>query len=400
MAISERRRWIHTILCLSLFAVATRALVPHRAPHQSRVLQREHSAPMSMKLNVNALAYTNGVQSPPLMVPGSPQICDPPVPFQITKEQIETLERDGVVHIKGAFDAEWLAYLRGITEWQIENPHVWASLGVSSGIYDYIQRSIWTTNSAFANFLYYSPLASILAGLGETDEIRLSTDLLMVNPNSGFKWHQDNQNGPVEFDDALRWWVTMDDTPADYGAPVYLKGSHRNKSVKDDAVFVNLEDGDLPDYPEQLEFRPKAGDMIVWDARSIHKIDGPKSKDWGSKKRRVLGGTGVKRGALYKGEGRALFSDMSTHQMVDGDQLSGPQWPRLYPCAIESEYLAREQGKCSRTMEGFLRMSSNMVASLGEMGSWFNVLKKEKKIEELTVQPDEVSSISSTPTKV
>ena len=78
-------------------------------------------------------------------------------------------------------------------------------------------------------------MATILAKLGETEEIRLSTDLLMVNPNSGFKWHQDNQNGPVLFDDALRWWVTMDDTPAEYGAPVYLKGSHKNKSVKSDA---------------------------------------------------------------------------------------------------------------------------------------------------------------------
>ena len=40
-------------------------------------------------------------------------------------------------------------------------------------------------------------------------------------------------------------WVTMDDTPAEYGAPVYLKGSHKNKSVKNDAVFVNLAEGDL-----------------------------------------------------------------------------------------------------------------------------------------------------------
>jgi len=59
----------------------------------------------------------------------------------------------------------------------------------------------------------------------------------------GFKWHQDNQNGPIdafaggldandEPHKALRWWVTMDDTPADHGAPVYLKGSHRNTKVQ------------------------------------------------------------------------------------------------------------------------------------------------------------------------
>jgi len=299
-----------------------------------------------MGIKVNPWEYKNGVQDPKLKVPGNPQPLSPPADFTITADQIATLHEDGVVHIKGLLSDEWLEYLRSSTEWQIEHPHVWASPGVTSGIYDYIQRSIWTTNEAFSNFLYFSPLSTALAKLGETEEIRLSTDLLMVNPNNGFKWHQDNQNGPVLFDDALRWWVTMDETPPDHGAPVYLKGSHRNKSVKDDAVFVNLEDGDLSDYPEQLEFKPKAGDLIVWNARAIHKIDGPKSKDWGARKRRVLGGTGVMAGAKYYGESRALFSDMSTHALKDGEALQGPQWPRLYPSAVSSEYSARQNGEC------------------------------------------------------
>jgi hypothetical protein len=329
-----------------------------------------------MGIKVNPWEYKNGVQDPRLGVPGNPKPLDPPAKFAITAAQIKSLEEDGVVHIEGLLDPEWLAYLRAATDWQIAHPHIWASPGVASGIYDYIQRSIWTTNEAFSDFLYYSPLASALAALGETAELRLSTDLLMVNPNNGFKWHQDNQNGPVEFDDALRWWVTMDDTPAGYGAPVYLKGSHRNKSVKSDAVFVNLADGDLPAYPEQLEFRPKAGDLIVWNARSIHKVDGAPTRDWGSAKRRVLGGTGVKLGAKYKGEGRALFSDMSSHALKDGDPLVGPQWPRLYPRADASEYEARKRGECSRTFEGFVRMSSGMLASVGEMGSWLRVYNK------------------------
>ena len=43
-------------------------------------------------------------------------------------------------------------------------------------------------------------------------------------------------------------------------------------------VFVDLERDGLLEYPEMLEFRPKAGDLIVWHARSIHKIDGPSSQ--------------------------------------------------------------------------------------------------------------------------
>lgn len=47
-------------------------------------------------------------------------------------------------------------------EWQIRNPHIWCIPGVVSGLYDYIQRSTWTTNSGFAEFMYYSPVASAL----------------------------------------------------------------------------------------------------------------------------------------------------------------------------------------------------------------------------------------------
>ncbi len=38
----------------------------------------------------------------------------------------------------------------------------------------------------------------------------------------------------------------MDDSPKDYGAPVYLKKSQNNKCVPEDAVFVNIDAGDLP----------------------------------------------------------------------------------------------------------------------------------------------------------
>ncbi len=34
----------------------------------------------------------------------------------------------------------------------------------------------------------------------------------------------------------------MDDTPADYGAPVYLRRSHENRCVGKDEVFVNLDE--------------------------------------------------------------------------------------------------------------------------------------------------------------
>lgn len=208
--------------------------------------------------------------------------------------------------------------------------------------------------------------------------MRLTTDLLMVNPNKGFKWHQDNQNGPVRFEDALRWWVTMDDTPRDYGAPVYLRKSHENLSVDEDAVFVSLDEGDLPSYSDDmLEFRPKAGDMIVWHARTIHKIDGPLSQDWGKRKRRVLGGTVAIDNARYKDKEKVEFADMGRHNLRDGDPLADPHFPRIWPRPVPEERVARFQGAVGRSLPGFARMLSAMFSykTMQQFSSWGNVVK-------------------------
>jgi hypothetical protein len=318
-----------------------------------------------------------GQQSSPVRLPDGVREGDAPLPWTITDEQREKYKEDGVLHIPGLLSKEWLEYLRGATDWQVENPHFWSTAGVASGMYDYIQRSIWASNDAFANFMYYSPLASALAGVADAKELRLSTDLLMVNPNSGFKWHQDNQNGPIDAfaeNTAVRWWVTMDDSPDDHGYPVYLKGSHRNTTIGDDAVFVDLEKDGLLAYPDMLEFKPKAGDLLVWHSRSIHKIDGAPSRDWGKRRRRVLGGTVAVDSAKYLTKGRALFSDMGSHGLAEGAPLQHAYFPRIYPSSIAAERAARESGECTRTYEGMGRLAGNMFASVGEMVSWTKVL--------------------------
>ena len=91
------------------------------------------------------------------------------------KEQIRMYEEDGVIMIKGAMKP-WVSFLRSITEFQIENPHIWSLVGRMSGLYDYIQRNMWMTNDGFRDFLYYSPLGHCLAQLGRTEEVRCTTD--------------------------------------------------------------------------------------------------------------------------------------------------------------------------------------------------------------------------------
>eukprot|EP00548_Thalassiothrix_antarctica_P009032 CAMPEP_0194155754 /NCGR_PEP_ID=MMETSP0152-20130528/65754_1 /TAXON_ID=1049557 /ORGANISM="Thalassiothrix antarctica, Strain L6-D1" /LENGTH=367 /DNA_ID=CAMNT_0038862879 /DNA_START=155 /DNA_END=1258 /DNA_ORIENTATION=+ len=328
--------------------------------------------------------YNFGLQDPNLQLPhGIIRDSTTPEKFEITEEQIRTLEEDGVVHIKGVFDKEWVEYLRSATAYQVEKPHFWAFAGTASKLYDYIQRNVWQTNRSFASFYYHSAVGHVLSQCGKTSEIRLSTDLLMVNPNKGFKWHQDNQNGPISWEEGIRFWITMDETPEDYGAPVYLKGSHSNNVVDEQAVFVDIESEGLEDFRnEQLEFKIMPGDMLIWHPRTIHKVDGPSDGIWTSY-RRVLGGTAAKGGALYhdkRGSGGVL-SDLGQHTLEDGEQLKSPYFPIVYPrfCKIEAE--ERDNGRVGRSPTDIASKFGGLItkASGERFSSFFQVLGSSGK---------------------
>lgn len=321
--------------------------------------------------------YNFGLQDPDVQLPhGIVKDVTDPERFEVTEEQIQTLEKDGVLHLKGVFDSEWVDYLRKATAHQVENPHFWAFAGTASKLYDYIQRNVWQTNSAFARFYYHSPLGHVLAQCGRTSEIRVSTDLLMVNPNKGFKWHQDNQNGPITANDAVRFWVTMDETPKDYGAPVYLKGSHKNQVVDEQVVFVDINQPGLENY-EKLEFRTKPGDILIWHARTIHKIDGPSDGVW-TQYRRVLGGTVAKAGTVYhdkQGSGGVL-SDLGNHGLVQGDKLSSPFFPIIYPKFDKQEVSDRDAGRVGRSPKDIVMKIGGLAGSASgkKFLSFFQVL--------------------------
>ena len=323
--------------------------------------------------------YNFGLQDPKLTLPhGIIREVTPPETYAVTEEQIRIYEEHGVVHLQGVFDEEWVEYLRQATAFQTENPHFWAFAGTASKLYDYIQRNVWQTNKAFASFYYHSAVGDVLRQFGKTDEIRLSTDLLMVNPNKGFKWHQDNQNGPITTNDGVRFWITMDETPKDYGAPVYLKGSHRNTAVDPNAVFVDIKQKGLEEYrDDRLEFRTRPGDMLVWHPRTIHKIDGPADGVWTSY-RRVLGGTVAKGGTKYhdkRGTGGVL-SDLGRHGLNDGDDLKSSFFPVIYPQFDKQEAAERDAGRVGRNMADIVSKVGGMAtAASGEkFKSFFEVL--------------------------
>jgi len=88
----------------------------------------------------------------------------------------------------------------------------------------------------------------------------------------------------------------------------------------------------------------------------------------------VLGGTVALDAAKYLSGGRLLFADMGSHGMEDGDLLNHALFPKIYPCSDPAERAEAAAGGCTRTFEGVSRMWGGLFKSLGEMGSFANVV--------------------------
>ncbi|CAK0894191.1 unnamed protein product [Prorocentrum cordatum] len=225
-------------------------------------------------------AHDAGVPLPPGVAAGHR-----PQRLELSERQLADFDQDGVVLVRGALRG-WVEFLRAVTDHQTSHPHPRAR---DFGFYEYYQRELWATNDGFRDFIFYSPLGHVLAQLARTASVRHCTDVLMVNPIKDISWHQDSQNGPVDRADLVRWWVGMDPCgEGGIGAPIFLRGSHRNATVGPAESTVDLARGDLPAFvgrPTAYAVGSATADRAVGDHRSPY--------SGGSRDRRSRGRSGL-----------------------------------------------------------------------------------------------------------
>lgn len=166
------------------------------------------------------------------------------------------------------------------------------------------------------------------------------------------------------------------------GAPEYLRGSHKNTSVSKDAVFVDISNGDLPSYSDKIEsFVCAPGDLIVWDARAVHRIVAPPGQAWvDGKRRRSLGGTAAKGGTIYRNQGGAqAISDLAGHELKSGELLDSPYFPRIYPDRPAEEVGLRAQGGIvDRSPQKIVDLAINLASNAGKYVSFAKVVGKKE----------------------
>jgi len=218
-----------------------------------------------------------------------------PLPRAITAEEIETYRRDGIVCLRGLFDADWVTLLRESIEADKANPSgLVKSINEDGATGNFFSDTfIWHHIDGFKRAVFNSPGAEIAGTLMGANKINVIFDQILVKePGTSTRtlWHHDGTYWPVAGDQISTLWVALDPVTPETGAVEYIKGSHRwgkrflavsfdpNQKYAEDLPEVPDIDAER-DKHDIAQFTMEPGDCTLHHALTLHGAPGNASND-------------------------------------------------------------------------------------------------------------------------
>ena len=221
------------------------------------------------------------------------KIAEYPVQDRLPGEDaVQAYERDGVVCLRNAHAASWLA----IVEEGIE-----AALAGASEDLDIVEKAgdngrftfssqAWQQVEPFRRFIFDSRAPDLAWPFLRSKTLTLFYDFLLIKEartaQASTPWHQDHAYYPLSGNRVINCWTALDTIPIET-ALRFWKGSHASGTIYNAVDFA----GD-PDYrhsrsgrqpPPDIDNEPNAdilsidlapGDMLVWNSRTFHSAPG------------------------------------------------------------------------------------------------------------------------------
>jgi ectoine hydroxylase-related dioxygenase (phytanoyl-CoA dioxygenase family) len=208
-------------------------------------------------------------------------------------EAVHTYERDGVVCLRQAISAEWLAVIeQGISEALSGGS---ADLDVvqikgDAGRFSYSSQA-WRQVAPFRRFIFESPLPDLCWPFLRSETLTLFYDFLLIKEagsnSASTPWHQDQAYYPLQGRKIINCWTALDSIPLET-ALRFHKGSHAEGALYRATNFSNAaqdykharhERSPIPDIDndpdaEILSVAMEPGDMLVWNGRTFHSAPG------------------------------------------------------------------------------------------------------------------------------
>jgi ectoine hydroxylase-related dioxygenase (phytanoyl-CoA dioxygenase family) len=212
---------------------------------------------------------------------------------EISEEEIETYDRDGVVCLRGILDADWIAYLRDLLEVDKASPSgMVKNINAKDAAGQFFGDTfVWQHVEGFRRAVFESPMAAIAAALTRSTKVNLIFDQILIKEpgtTTPTVWHHDATYWPVMGDKVATLWLALDDATAETGAMEFVAGSHRwgkrFKAVSFDPAQTYEED--LPPVPDieaerdrhsLIRYELEPGDCTVHHGLLLHAAPGNSS---------------------------------------------------------------------------------------------------------------------------
>ncbi len=210
----------------------------------------------------------------------------------LSDETYEAFQRDGVVKIERAVDADWIDGILDLADRQLAEPGPW--VGDTATDADrttpgrlFTSRYLWEQDPFVKRFVFDSGVAQLAGELLGASSARFYFDHLLVKePGTPdpTPWHQDIPYWPFLGSQIGSVWVTATDVSVEESSLEFVRGSHRwNKYFTPKAFtasgskWAEANEGDeLPDIESARDefdivgFDMAAGDALVFSAWSVH----------------------------------------------------------------------------------------------------------------------------------
>ena len=214
----------------------------------------------------------------------------------ITRDEIETYYRDGVLKLPGMFDKDWIEILNKGLDNNIKTPtrrsRIWYK--DTSGRSMFYDHTAWQGIEEYRKFIFNSPAAQICGQLMGSATVNFFFDSVFVrSTGTQFEtpWHQDEPYWSVEGYDACSLWMPL--VPVKRKSSLsFVPGSHRLKTVfkqynfgdlnpvrkknVDQVDFSDIAEQEFPDInadPERfgvVSWDMQPGDCIAFNGRTMH----------------------------------------------------------------------------------------------------------------------------------
>lgn len=152
---------------------------------------------------------------------------------EITQQEIETFQSDGIVRLRGLFDADWVEQMREAAERSMDSPSEMAlEMAETQGKARrfYFDTFGWRHNPIRRDFVFQSPAAEIASQIMRSDRINIFFDQWLIKePGTDVPtpWHHDLPYWPVNGDQVATIWLALDKVDLASGTVEYIRGSHR-----------------------------------------------------------------------------------------------------------------------------------------------------------------------------